>query len=202
MTSHLPIGAGLGSSAAFSSSLAAALMIWHGHAEESSLSDSTVRADFTAKVNSWAFRAEKLIHGNPSGIDNCVATYGTSATATTTHLSSPPPLNRVFVPHFEGGAIGYVGGNMQNLQSFPPLQFLLTNTKVPRNTMDLVAGVRARKEKFPIVVDPLLESIHGISEKFTSILGSICKPPPGIIFPPLFLVLADFSLPLTSWDRS
>ena len=76
MTSHLPIGAGLGSSAAFSASLAAALMLWHGHAQEKSLGDLAVREDFTAKVNSWAFRAEKLIHGNPSGIDNCVATYG------------------------------------------------------------------------------------------------------------------------------
>lgn len=69
---------------------------------------------------------------------------------------------------------------MQNLKSFPPLQFLLTNTKVPRNTFDLVAGVRARKEKFPGVMEPLLDSIHGISEKFTTILDSICK---GGLFP-------------------
>jgi mevalonate kinase len=76
VTSHLPIGAGLGSSAAFSASLAAALMIWHGHSEEKALEDLYVREEFTTKVNLWAFRAEKLIHGNPSGIDNCVATYG------------------------------------------------------------------------------------------------------------------------------
>lgn len=78
VASELPLGAGLGSSAAFSVSLAAALL---------ALSDS-VNLDSTQQgwlsfgenelelVNKWAFEGEKIIHGKPSGIDNTVSTYG------------------------------------------------------------------------------------------------------------------------------
>ena len=40
---------------------------------------------------------------------------------------------------------------------------LLTNTKVPRSTSALVAGVGAKKTKYPAVVDPMLDAIDGIS---------------------------------------
>jgi mevalonate kinase len=64
--SQLPVGAGLGSSASFSVCGAAALLKFHGL-------DATDDA-----INRWAFLAEKIIHGNPSGIDNTVATFGNS----------------------------------------------------------------------------------------------------------------------------
>ena len=49
---------------------------------------------------------------------------------------------------------------MEGCQS---LQLLLTNTKVPRSTNALVAGVGAKKEKYPNVINPILDSIDNIS---------------------------------------
>ncbi|MBI2086206.1 mevalonate kinase [Candidatus Daviesbacteria bacterium] len=64
ISSQLPIGAGLGSSAAISSSFIAAL-----------LSLLKVKWDLNL-VNSLAFEAEKEFHGNPSGADNSTIVYG------------------------------------------------------------------------------------------------------------------------------
>uniref|UniRef100_A0A4W3J0D7 Mevalonate kinase n=1 Tax=Callorhinchus milii TaxID=7868 RepID=A0A4W3J0D7_CALMI len=77
--SELPTGAGLGSSAAYSVCLAAALLT----ANESIAcpvpeENGTVRwaEDELELINKWAFQGEKLIHGNPSGVDNAVGTWG------------------------------------------------------------------------------------------------------------------------------
>lgn len=92
----LPAGAGLGSSAAYSVSLAAALLT-HVHAIQppspvdhaSSLSHPPPAVQCKPSgsvcmwseqdlntINKWGFEAEKLIHGQPSGIDNSVSTLG------------------------------------------------------------------------------------------------------------------------------
>ena len=46
------------------------------------------------------------------------------------------------------------------------------NTNVERNTKDLVSKVRARYEKYPNIVAPVLESIHCVSQQFLSTLQS------------------------------
>ena len=81
VSSELPLGSGLGSSAAFCVSLSGALL---------ALSDSS-KVDFSQQdwvsfgekdqllANKWAFEGEKIIHGKPSGIDNTVSTYGMSS---------------------------------------------------------------------------------------------------------------------------
>ena len=46
------------------------------------------------------------------------------------------------------------------------------NTNVERNTKDLVAKVRAKYEKYPRIVAPVLESIHCVSQQFLAALGS------------------------------
>jgi mevalonate kinase len=78
VTSELPLGSGLGSSAALCVAFSAALL---------ACSDS-VNVDMKQQgwlifgeselelLNKWAFEGEKLIHGKPSGIDNTVSTYG------------------------------------------------------------------------------------------------------------------------------
>lgn len=64
ISSQIPIGSGLGSSAAISASYIAALLTY-----------LRVRLDLNL-VNSLTFQAEKVFHGNPSGADNSTVIYG------------------------------------------------------------------------------------------------------------------------------
>jgi mevalonate kinase len=71
--SNLPVGAGLGSSASYSVCVATALLQLNGYLSAGKGLDVAAQRDL---VNQWAFQAEKVIHGNPSGIDNTVSTLG------------------------------------------------------------------------------------------------------------------------------
>lgn len=92
-------------------------------------------------VNAWAFVAEKINHGAPSGVDNTIATMG-SALA------------------FKRGA----GSNsIHVLHGFKSLRFLLTDTQVPKNTKAMVAGVSKLKEEEPDRIGAVLQAIDDIS---------------------------------------
>ncbi|KAG7480868.1 hypothetical protein MATL_G00060880 [Megalops atlanticus] len=138
--SELPTGAGLGSSAAFSVCLASALLSARG-----AITSPLVEPEPTARwseeemelINAWAFLGEKIIHGNPSGVDNAVGTWG--------------------------GILRYHAGKITPLSRVPVLRILLTNTKVPRSTKVLVAGVKDKINKFPSIMNPVLESIDAVS---------------------------------------
>merc|ERR1712241_742241 len=65
--SEIPLGAGLGSSAALSVCLAAGLYATKYPKIEDSMLD---------EICKYAFISEKILHGQPSGIDNTVSTYG------------------------------------------------------------------------------------------------------------------------------
>ncbi|KAJ2444954.1 Mevalonate kinase [Coemansia sp. RSA 2424] len=133
--SLLPVGAGLGSSAAFNVALSATLLQLTGQlqAEGASAGDRKL-------INQWAFHGEQVAHGTPSGIDNSVATYGG------------------FLQYTKGEpSVG--------LESSHALRVLITNTNVPKSTKALVAGVRALRDQYPSVVDGILTSIHSISTR-------------------------------------
>ncbi|XP_070619468.1 mevalonate kinase-like isoform X4 [Erythrolamprus reginae] len=102
-------------------------------------------------INRLAFRGEQVIHGNPSGVDNAVSTWG--------------------------GALRYVSGKISALKSVPSLRILLTNTKVPRSTKILVAGVKARLLKFPAVMEPMLTAIDAISGECEGVLEAMAEDP-------------------------
>lgn len=144
--SQLPVGAGLGSSAAFSVALSAGLL------QAAGLTTPTENGGYTAEdqklVNKWAFEGEKVIHGTPSGIDNSVSTFG--------------------------GAIHFVKGDEPvQLEAMPTLRILLVNTKVPRSTMALVAGVRELKALFPAVMDPVIDAMGELSLAVEGVLGKL-----------------------------
>ena len=66
--SNIPVGAGLGSSAALCvASSAALLRITDGISAKCNDADLQL-------VNNWAFCGETLLHGTPSGVDNTVST--------------------------------------------------------------------------------------------------------------------------------
>lgn len=152
----LPIGAGLGSSAAVSTALSAALLDAHrgfmgargGSAGVGSpLPSPPCKADLDT-INAWAFTAETLFHGSPSGLDNTVSCFG--------------------------GALVYSRGSggpkFRALAHFPPLRLLLVNTQVPKDTAALVGGVAARRKAMPGVIDPLLASIAGVVSSALEVL--------------------------------
>ncbi|TBU55324.1 cystathionine beta-lyase [Dichomitus squalens] len=162
----LPIGAGLGSSASFSVCVAIALLILHGRIDLPAVPPPTHRSaapgepghihiphggrraippEIAEETNRWAFVAEKVLHGNPSGVDNSVAVYG--------------------------GALAYVRpgfgkrSGMDQIQGFKSLKFLLVDSKVPRDTKALVAGVARKKAAEPETVGKLLDAIQAISNE-------------------------------------
>lgn len=67
VSSTIPIGAGLGSSAAFGVAISGALLKLFNGSEQDPKLDS---------INKWAFKSELIFHGKPSGIDNSIATFG------------------------------------------------------------------------------------------------------------------------------
>ena len=78
VTSTLPTSAGLGSSAAFSTCLSTSLLVSSKIITAKTTLDGVLQLTAVDRelINRWAFMAEKIIHGRPSGIDNSVSTYG------------------------------------------------------------------------------------------------------------------------------
>lgn len=90
------MGAGLGSSAAYSACIATALLLLHrrvelppfpersrlpknddpGHLHVSHEGRRAIPADIAEEINRWAFVSEKVLHGNPSGVDNSIVVFG------------------------------------------------------------------------------------------------------------------------------
>ncbi|XP_055017716.1 mevalonate kinase [Boleophthalmus pectinirostris] len=152
--SELPTGAGLGSSAAFSVCLAAALLCASG-----AITAPLRELEHTARwcqedlelINSWAFKGEMIIHGNPSGVDNAVGTWG--------------------------GMLRFLSGKIIPLSRVPLLRILLTNTRVPRSTKVLVAGVKDKINKFPTIMTPVLDSVDAISCTCEKVLSEMTHEP-------------------------
>jgi len=143
---NLPIGGGLGSSGAFSVSLAGALL---GYRVESGLMGEVRGED----VNRWAFASETILHGTPSGLDNSISCYGG-------------------IQEFRRGEDGKEFHLTPHKPS-SPLSLLISNTNVPRQTSRLVGGVRDLFNHHPSIITPIFESIEGVVSSFLSSLPAV-----------------------------
>nr|AID51439.1 mevalonate kinase [Astragalus membranaceus] len=148
ISSELPLGSGLGSSAAFCVALAAALL-----AVTDSVSLDVNHQGWVSfgekeldLVNKWAFEGEKIIHGKPSGIDNSVSAYG--------------------------NIISFKSGNLTRMKANTSLKMLITNTKVGRNTKALVAGVSERMMRHQDAMAFVFSAVDSISKELTTTLQS------------------------------
>ena len=143
----LPIGAGLGSSAAYSVALVAAMHGWRAHcARKERAPSAPLDARERAWVNAWAFESERLLHGRPSGVDNAVSAFG--------------------------GSLAFQEGEVAPLGATPALPLLLVNTRVPRNTKALVAGVRERREALPAAFDHIFGAVHELARSCEALFRS------------------------------
>ncbi|KAJ3412942.1 hypothetical protein HDV05_008730 [Chytridiales sp. JEL 0842] len=135
--SALPVGSGLGSSASYSVCIASGLLILSKaikHNDKFGFAEDELNL-----INQWAFVSEQVIHGNPSGIDNTLCTFG--------------------------GARKYEKGKpLQALSGVGSLRFLLTDTKVEKNTKIQVEKVKARYDQLPEVMQNIMDSVQAVSD--------------------------------------
>lgn len=104
------------------------------------------------RINRWAFVGEMCIHGNPSGIDNTVASGGKAVLYQKQGLGKPPRI----VP----------------LHSFPELPLLLVNTRQSRSTAVEVAKVATLLQNHPTLTENILDAIGQITESAYKLLTS------------------------------
>lgn len=164
LVSQQPVGAGLGSSAAYCVCLAAVFLqsagnigdptVWQGAPANQGSGDlKTVGwpEEERTLINKWAFVGEKILHGQPSGIDNSISSLG--------------------------GAIRFQNKKITSVEKMPRLRILLTNTKVPRSTKTLVAKVADRHRKYKSVIAPVIEAMEGVVEKGLEVYAELYSNP-------------------------
>ncbi|CAI5731702.1 unnamed protein product [Peronospora destructor] len=134
---NLPIGAGLGSSAAMSVALSGVF---------AELSDSPRKHELEF-INAYAFAAEVILHGSPSGVDNIVSCFGGTL---------------LFQKHSEPSFLRI----QCQLNKF---RFLIVNTCVPRSTREQVGNVRKRYEADRENVQKQFDTIQQLVEKFVAL---------------------------------
>lgn len=144
LRSTIPIGAGLGSSASICVCLAAALLLQirtlSGPHPDQPADEARLQIE---RINRWAFVGEMCIHGNPSGVDNTVATQGKAVVFQRTDYTKPP--------------------RVKPLWNFPELPLLLVDTRQPKSTAAEVAKVAALKKAQPEITESILSAIDKVS---------------------------------------
>ncbi|XP_059616731.1 uncharacterized protein LOC132261780 [Phlebotomus argentipes] len=154
LKTEMSIGAGLGSSASFGVCLAAAFCLLVRILEKPSfLEDYKNFSDdeqhcIKKKISSWAFYSEKIMHGNPSGLDNTICTFGNVVK----FYKGVPPVD---------------------VKLTCSLPILLVDSRVGRSTAKLVEKVADLRSRHPKLVDSILEAMKHLVEDAVDILEHI-----------------------------
>lgn len=130
----MPVGSGLGSSAAVTVATLAAAARYYG---------LELTLEEVAKLS---HQVELEVQGAASPIDTILSTYG--------------------------GAI-YLSPDAESVVKLPidmDLPLVIGHTRRESNTGKLVLGVRRRRDKYPQIIDPVLESIAEVTEEARSVL--------------------------------
>lgn len=143
--SQIPIGAGLGSSAAFGVCVAAAFYVYtltHSQPNFVKTFNETASNDerlfFNNTVSSWAFLSERIMHGTPSGLDNTVCTFGN-------------------VVQFTKNPKRFI-----DIAQKSTINIMLVNTGVSRNTSEIVRKVRELKNDHRHLIDNILAAMGAL----------------------------------------
>jgi mevalonate kinase len=175
VVSDLALSSGAGSSAAFSVCLSAALIHYircnvsfNGTASKNiskeGYKDAEINVtDLTAfsveekeLISRWALMGEKIMHGNPSGVDNVVCTFGS-------------------VVKFRKGEAGQ-GPVLEHVRGRAKLKILLVDSGVRRDTAGMLAKVSERLKHYPQVVQSTLDAMDGIAVAAADILTQLGEP--------------------------
>lgn len=163
----LPVGAGLGSSAAFSVAAAAALLQlrerqWHEPTHDTDPLSTTQRPspDMLQQINHFAYYSEILLHGTPSGIDNTVSTFGGAVL-----FAKPQPTNEEpnTNAHRAKRTVPMTVYSTRQMPALSTMPLLLVHTHVPRSTKQLVANVRDLYQRHTSTVSLLLQTMGQVA---------------------------------------
>lgn len=91
-------------------------------------------------ISKWAYCAERIIHGTPSGIDNTVCTYGSLV-----EFSKTTGAEQLAIPL--------------------KFQILLVNTKVAKDTKAMVKRTMGLKERHGGVVEAVFEAMDAVARE-------------------------------------
>lgn len=154
--SHIPTGAGLGSSAAYAICVAGAFYVYtllHSQPAFVKNFNETATEDekFFLKntVSTWAYLSERLMHGTPSGLDNTVCTFGN-------------------VVQFTKNSQKFTDVNLRS-----KLNIMLVDTAVSRNTLEVVQRVRDLKNDHCQLIDHVLNAMGALVDDVVQVKPSI-----------------------------
>jgi len=147
VSSTNPISSGLGSSASFSVSLAAAFItLFQIRAKDCcnecmNLKNKSFCNEQLSLINGWAYNIECIFHNTPSGVDNTIST--------------------------NGGAILFQKGKpFKSIRTAFPLSFLVLTTNIKHSTKDIIQAVKQRFDNNPIAFNKALNEMDEIALNF------------------------------------